>query len=306
MPLPFFFVPFFSTNLTPTGTNILYMLTMSTLSSAPLRSGCRLLRTTRSQPAWTLSCLSGRPLSHGGDSRSRRSITTINTITTPSAASTPDQHGSSSSSNSAATTSAYSSTDADPSVVNSTNTLLVQDAFKHPATLQEAKKRWGLLEDPISTTTTTSSAVTPPKAGGGVIIYPEGRREIANLTRRMMENRILGGFTGQRHLQGKKQHNDSDNAYDTSAATMVKTGTIISQLNKRGPASPNPHLHRAPRDANSRTAMEVPPWRKHRETIKAKTGGQAWNPQRKITRQAMEEVRYLRKQVYIFCLFSYD
>jgi hypothetical protein len=134
-----------------------------------------------------------------------------------------------------------------------------------------------------------------------VIVYPEGRPEIVELTRKMMENRILGGYTGQRQLQAKKQqHIDNGDTYDTPTTVMTKTGTTASQ-------SPNPHLHRAPRDANSSTAMEVPLWRKHREAIKAKTGGQAWNPQRKLTRQAMEEVRYLRKQVYISLSYSvYD
>ncbi|KAF8931488.1 Required for respiratory growth protein 9 mitochondrial, partial [Haplosporangium gracile] len=240
---------------------------MSALNATPLRSGCRLLKTIRSQPAripfrQTVSSMSA-------DASRSRSLTTISTNT---AASIPslDQYNSN--------TATGSFRDVELPVISTP----LQDAFQHPSVLQAAKKRWG-LDSPKS----INSGL---KVG---VIYPEGRAEIADLTRRMVEDRVLGGQTGQRQVQGK----NNNNAHDTSVAT--KAGTTPYLLKRASvamtSASPNPHLHKAPRDANS-TAIEVPLWKKHREAIKSKTGGQAWNPQKKLTRQAMEEVRYLRKQ----------
>lgn len=258
----------------PEDTRILFLLSMSTLNSTLLRSGCQLLRTSRSQPAWipfrqTIPSMSA-------DASRLRLLTTINTSTTASA-STSDQC------NSDTVTGFF--TDAKLPVAST----LLRDAFRHHAILQEAKKRWG-FDSPRSTS-------SRPMVG---VIYPKGRAEIADLTHRMVQDRLLSGYTGQRQVQEKH----SNNAHDTSVTT--KAGTTASQLNNAPVAatstSPNPHLHKAPRDAD-RIAIEVPLWKKHREAIKVKTGGQAWNPQRKLTRQAMEEVRYLRKQVY-FCLVA--
>ncbi|KAG9060946.1 Required for respiratory growth protein 9 mitochondrial [Linnemannia hyalina] len=240
---------------------------MSTLNSTLLRSGCQHLRTSRSQPAWIL--LRQTMPSKSADASRSRFLTTINTSTTASA-STSDQHNS--------ITATRSFTGAKPPVASTP----LQDAFKHHDILQEAKKRWG-FDSPKSTSSGRMVGV----------IYPKGREEIADLTHRMVQDRVLGGHTGQRQVQEKH----SNNAYGTSVTTKAQTTT--SQLNKAPVAaistSPNPHFHKAPRDAD-RIATEVPLWRKHRQAIKAKTGGQAWNPQRKLTRQAMEEVRYLRKQ----------
>ncbi|OAQ27352.1 hypothetical protein K457DRAFT_632430 [Linnemannia elongata AG-77] len=237
---------------------------MSTQNSTLLRSGYQLLRTSRSQPAW-IPFRQTMPSMSADASRSRF-LTTINTSTTASA-STSDQH------NNNMATGSFT----DPNFPVASTPL--QDAFKHHDILQEAKKRWG-----FGLPKSTSSE---PMVG---VIYPQGRAEIVDLTQRMVQDRVLGGHSGQRQAQEKHSN-------DTSVTT--KAGSTSSQLNMTPgtvtSSSPNPHLHKAPRDADG-MAIEVPLWKKHREAIKAKTAGQAWNPQRKLTRQAMEEVRYLRKQ----------
>lgn len=250
----------------PEDTRTLFLFTMSTQNSTLLRSGYQLLRTSRSQPAW-IPFRQTMPSMSADASRSRF-LTTINTSTTASA-STSDQHN-----NNMAT---GSFTDPNSPVASTP----LQDAFKHHDILQEAKKRWG-----FGLPKSTSSE---PMVG---VIYPQGRAEIVDLTQRMVQDRVLGGHSGQRQAQEKHSN-------DTSVTT--KAGSTSSQLNMTPgtvtSSSPNPHLHKAPRDADGMT-IEVPLWKKHREAIKAKTAGQAWNPQRKLTRQAMEEVRYLRKQVH--------
>lgn len=246
---------------------------MSTLTSTLSRSGCQLLRASRSQPAWIP--FRQTPPSKSADSSRSRFLNTINTSITASA-STTDQHS--------GDTATGSFTDTKLPVVST----LLQDAFEHHVILQEAKKRWG-FDSPKSTSSV-------PMVG---VIYPKGRAEIADLTHRMVQDRLLSGHAGQRQEQEKH----SNNVHDTPVAT--RAGGTASQISKAPVAasstSPNPHLHKAPRDAD-RIATEVPLWKKHREAIKAKTGGEAWNPQRKLTRQAMEEVRYLRKQVYFLKL----
>ncbi|KAG0209601.1 Required for respiratory growth protein 9 mitochondrial [Mortierella sp. NVP41] len=174
---------------------------------------------------------------------------------------------------------------------------LATDAFTNPTVLQEAKKRWGLTAGSAKSTTSPSAAAesplpTPPSKVK--VVYPEGRPEIADLTRRMLENRILGGHTGRRQQQQQQAIDEARK--NTSIASTTTTGMQGSSPSTSS-SSPNPHLHRAPRDADGgEVEVEVPLWKKHRMAIKAKTGGQVWNPQRKLTRQSMEEVRYLRKQ----------
>ncbi|KAF9132674.1 Required for respiratory growth protein 9 mitochondrial [Mortierella sp. 14UC] len=157
-----------------------------------------------------------------------------------------------------------------------------EDAFKDPSVLEDAKKRWGL--EPSSSNTFTNSGTRIE------VVYPEGRPEIAELTRRMLENRIMGGHSGRRQQQQTLDTRTNSTSSSLTKAAGGKPGSTTA-------ASPNPHLHKLPRNADGEVvSVEVPLWRKHREAIKAKTEGQAWNPQRKLSRQAMEEVRYLRKQ----------
>ncbi|KAF9924266.1 Required for respiratory growth protein 9 mitochondrial [Linnemannia zychae] len=152
------------------------------------------------------------------------------------------------------------------------------DAFKDSSILDEARKRWG-LEPPAklsdSRTESTTEVASPSTRSG--VIYPQGRPEIAELTRKMMEARISNGHTGRRRHE--TQEPTSSTTHSTSSETLK--GSTAS--------SPNPQFHRA-------SMEDAPLWKKHRETIKAKIGGEAWNPRRKITRQSMEEVRYLRRQ----------
>ncbi|KAK3826177.1 MAG: Neugrin-domain-containing protein [Linnemannia gamsii] len=156
------------------------------------------------------------------------------------------------------------------------------------------------------TNTTTSSGSTTSETKIEVV-YPEGRPEIAELTRRMLENRIKSGHSGRRQHNQQQTLDTRDGALGAgvnarsgdsplrSAAAARKRGSSTAATTTS--SSPNPHLHKLPRDADGEVLLtEVPLWKKHREAIKAKTGGQVWNPQRKLSRQAMEEVRYLRKQ----------
>ncbi|KAG0199634.1 hypothetical protein BGX28_007114 [Mortierella sp. GBA30] len=146
-----------------------------------------------------------------------------------------------------------------------TKTLI--DAFANPKTSQEAKERWALGTNHFAQ-----------------IVYPRGRPEIADLTKKLTEARIKVGYTGQRIPKDIR-----NNLRDQQAKEVL--GLRSSRLSSL--SSPNPHLHRPPQDDDSKP---VPEWLKHKMAIKNKIVGKSWNPQRKLTRQAMEEVRYLRKQ----------
>ncbi|KAF9910505.1 Required for respiratory growth protein 9 mitochondrial [Linnemannia zychae] len=157
------------------------------------------------------------------------------------------------------------------------------DAFKDPSVLEDAKRRWGL--DPLVSTGLTSSGTRIE------VVYREGRPEVAELTQRMLENRIMSGHSGRRQQQRALDTRDGETSRTMAGSKPELSSTGVTR------GSPNPHLHKLPRGADGEAvSVEVPLWKKHREAIKAKTGGQAWNPQRKLSRQAMEEVRYLRKQ----------
>ncbi|KAG9321921.1 hypothetical protein KVV02_004496 [Mortierella alpina] len=142
------------------------------------------------------------------------------------------------------------------------------DSLTDLSTSIDAKERWAL-----------GAATFAP------IVFPSGRPAIAEFTKTLAETRIKDGYTGQRVPK------DVRNALRDQQAKAVldsRTGSILS-----GASSPNPHLHRAPRDGST---APMPEWLKHKLAIKNKMNGERWDPQKKLTRQAMEEVRYLRKQ----------
>lgn len=146
-----------------------------------------------------------------------------------------------------------------------------EDAFSNPSVMQEVKERWGL--------------------GGAVfahIVFPNGRAEIVDQTKKLTEARISRGYSGQQipmdirnTLREQQSREARDFRFNSKSSTLHTT-------------SPNPHLHRISADG---TTELMPQWMKHKLAIKKKLLGKAWNPQRKLTRQAMEEVRLLHKQV---------
>ncbi|KAF9961247.1 Required for respiratory growth protein 9 mitochondrial [Mortierella alpina] len=142
------------------------------------------------------------------------------------------------------------------------------DSFMDLGSSADAKERWAL----------GATTFAP-------IVFPGGRPTIAEFTKTLTETRIKDGYTGQRVPK------DVRNALRDQQAKAIldsRTGSILP-----GASSPNPHLHRAPRDGST---APMPEWLKHKLAIKNKMNGERWDPQKKLTRQAMEEVRYLRKQ----------
>ncbi|KAF9178106.1 Required for respiratory growth protein 9 mitochondrial [Haplosporangium sp. Z 767] len=143
--------------------------------------------------------------------------------------------------------------------------------------MQGAQDRWGL----------GSISFAP-------IVFPDGRPEIAEITSALVKERISRGYIGAASSRiSKDMRNTLRDQHAKEVFDLRTLSTSISSSSSPSSSSPNPHLHRSPRDGSE---PEIPQWRKHKEAIKNKLLGKAWNPQRKITRQAMEEVRYLRKQ----------
>ncbi|KFH72764.1 hypothetical protein MVEG_03053 [Podila verticillata NRRL 6337] len=145
------------------------------------------------------------------------------------------------------------------------------DAFNDPNIIKDAQARWGLGA--------TSASYAP-------IVFPNGRPEISESTKKMTQARIADGYVGQRI-----------NKKDQNCARDIQAQTLMGSLG-RGKASaavsPNPHLHKLSNEV--RNNEPTPLWQKHKIAIKEKMLGKTWNPQRKLSRQAMDEVRYLRKQ----------
>ncbi|KAF9352472.1 Required for respiratory growth protein 9 mitochondrial [Mortierella sp. AD094] len=144
-----------------------------------------------------------------------------------------------------------------------------EDAFSDPNVVQEAKERWGLGATVFAH-----------------IVYPNGRAEIVDQTKRLTEARISSGHSGQRMPLDANYHSRNRQTKNT---LDLGENTILSTL----PAVPNPHLHQTSRDGSTES---IPQWMKHKLAMKKKLLGKAWNPQRKLTRQSMEEVRFLHKQ----------
>ncbi|KAF8976360.1 Required for respiratory growth protein 9 mitochondrial [Entomortierella lignicola] len=138
------------------------------------------------------------------------------------------------------------------------------DAFSSSNISQEARIRWGLGATIFAN-----------------IIFPKGRAEICDQTKKLMDERILNGHSVRRPPLDTRSHRSEE-------SKVLNKHNIFSTL----PTSPNPHLHRTSRDVEP----EMPEWMKHRLAIKKKLQGEAWNPQRKLTRKSMEEVRFLHKQ----------
>ncbi|KAF9998741.1 Required for respiratory growth protein 9 mitochondrial [Entomortierella chlamydospora] len=153
-------------------------------------------------------------------------------------------------------------TDETPKYIQNQSRGRTEDAFSDPNAIQEAKERWGLGATVFAH-----------------VIYPNGRAEIADQTRKLTEARISSGHSGwhiPRNRQVKSTLDPGENAVIPTPSTM-----------------PNPHLHQMSRDGSTEL---MPQWMKHKLTIKKKLLGKAWNPQRKLTKQSMEEVRFLHKQ----------
>jgi hypothetical protein len=145
---------------------------------------------------------------------------------------------------------------------------LLPDAFQDPESLVQAEQRWG-----IGASTTEFSP----------IVYRQGRLEIANLADQLRKSRISSGIIPQKN----KKNISNDSASGT-------TGTVPgTRSNKYQKQSPNPHLHML----YGQKQEEAPLWLKHKVAIQEKLKGERWNPVKKVTRQTMEEMRYLRKQV---------
>ncbi|KAG0304258.1 Required for respiratory growth protein 9 mitochondrial [Dissophora globulifera] len=131
--------------------------------------------------------------------------------------------------------------------------------------MQEARRRWG-----IGSTNYAS------------IISPAGRPEVLQETRTLTESRIAAGHAGQRLQTILTGIPGDEQSHGHVVAKLDRPpGTESSVL--------NPHLHH-------RNTEPMPRWLQHKLAIKEKLLGKTWNPQRKLSRQAMEEVRYLRKQ----------
>ncbi|KAF9572911.1 Required for respiratory growth protein 9 mitochondrial [Mortierella alpina] len=144
----------------------------------------------------------------------------------------------------------------------------IDDSFTDISTSTDAKQRWAL----------GATTFAP-------IVFPSGRPAIAEFTKTLAETRIKDGYAGQRV---PKDVRDALRDQQAKAILDSRTGRILP-----GAISPNPHLHRPPRDGST---APMPQWLKHKLAIKNKMNGERWDPQKKLTRQAMEEVRYLRKQ----------
>ncbi|KAF9967929.1 Required for respiratory growth protein 9 mitochondrial [Mortierella alpina] len=142
------------------------------------------------------------------------------------------------------------------------------DSFTDISTRIDAKERWAL----------GATTFAP-------IVFPSGRPAIAELTKTLAETRIKEGHTGQRV---PKNVRNALRDQQSKSVLGSRTGSLLP-----GASSPNPHLHKAPRDGST---APMPEWLKHKIAIKNKLNGEKWDPQKKLTRQAMEEVRYLRKQ----------
>jgi hypothetical protein len=144
------------------------------------------------------------------------------------------------------------------------------DAFNDPNIFKDAQVRWELGA--------ISASYAP-------IVFPNGRPEISEATKKMTQARIADGYAGQRI-----------NREDHQVQTLMGS---LGRGKASAAVSPNPHLHKLSK--NVRNDESIPLWQKHKMSIKEKMLGKTWNPQRKLSRQAMDEVRYLRKQVFFVC-----
>ncbi|KAK3820352.1 MAG: Neugrin-domain-containing protein [Benniella sp.] len=146
-----------------------------------------------------------------------------------------------------------------------------KDAFSDPSIMEEAKERWCLGNENLAP-----------------VVYPKGRPEIAAQIKKLVETRIRNGFAGQ-GASSPPQERRARRILDLGSQNDALT---LSRPPSSSSSSSAIDLHEASKSENE----NMPQWMKHKLAIKKKLLGQAWNPQRKLTRQAMEEVRYLRKQ----------
>ncbi|KAI1314990.1 Required for respiratory growth protein 9 mitochondrial [Mortierella claussenii] len=150
--------------------------------------------------------------------------------------------------------------------------------------MQEASDRWGL----------GASEYAP-------IVFPKGRDEIKKKIMDRASTRRSIGYPDRgriseveksthRHLGDRSSSGGT--AKTSTTASSVATKTI--SLDLRSASSPNPHLHQMSRESSEE--KPVPLWMKHQMAIKEKLNGQAWSPQKRVTRKAMDEIRFLHKQ----------
>ncbi|KAF9906405.1 hypothetical protein BX616_000737, partial [Lobosporangium transversale] len=149
-----------------------------------------------------------------------------------------------------------------------------KDAFSDSNTMREASDRWGLDVTEFAS-----------------LVFPEGRSKIMEETKKLTAARISKGHIGERISKYER-----NTLRDQQAREVLGQRTNHRSLT-RGRLSPNPHLHKDSKGMSEEEKEDsMPLWMKHKLAIKEKLLGKAWIPQKRISRQAMEEVRYLRKQ----------
>ncbi|ORZ28182.1 Neugrin-domain-containing protein [Lobosporangium transversale] len=140
--------------------------------------------------------------------------------------------------------------------------------------MREASDRWGLDVTEFAS-----------------LVFPEGRSKIMEETKKLTAARISKGHIGERISKYER-----NTLRDQQAREVLGQRTNHRSLT-RGRLSPNPHLHKDSKGMSEEEKEDsMPLWMKHKLAIKEKLLGKAWIPQKRISRQAMEEVRYLRKQ----------
>ncbi|KAG0228110.1 Required for respiratory growth protein 9 mitochondrial [Actinomortierella wolfii] len=106
--------------------------------------------------------------------------------------------------------------------------------------------------------------------GPSALVYPQGRPEVSALAKETASMRIASG------LYDRKKPKNDKGVVDPSHADQEDSDSVAS--------------------ARRRLDKDAPLWLKHKLAIREKLGGQAWQPHRRVSRQTMEQIRYLRKQ----------
>ncbi|KAF9972309.1 Required for respiratory growth protein 9 mitochondrial [Actinomortierella ambigua] len=105
--------------------------------------------------------------------------------------------------------------------------------------------------------------------GPSALVYPQGRPDIAALAKETSGARIASGLFPQR-----KPKKDRGAATEMADQAKDKDATFTRR----------------------KLDKDAPVWLKHRQTIREKHGGEFWEPHKRVPRQTMEQIRYLRKQ----------
>ncbi|KAG0257601.1 Required for respiratory growth protein 9 mitochondrial [Actinomortierella ambigua] len=134
-----------------------------------------------------------------------------------------------------------------------------ENPFSQPTVRQEAIARWGL-----------------DYRGPSALVYPEGRPEVAALVKEATGARIAAGLFPHRRLNKDKKKKKEEPLASGATTDQAEGGNTVS--------------------ARRRLDKDAPLWLKHKLTIREKHGGEYWDPQRRVPRQTMEQIRYLRHQ----------